>query len=108
MGADDVDPRFTLANERTFLAWIRTSLGLLAAAAALVAVDLPWPDWAVRLLALLLAVTAGLSALIAWRRWQRVESAIEDGHQVPGPRAHVMLSLVVLLVAMAVAVLIIV
>ena len=24
------DPRFTLANERTFLAWIRTALGLLA------------------------------------------------------------------------------
>ncbi|WP_411194591.1 YidH family protein [Rhodococcus jostii] len=31
MGTDP-DPRFTLANERTFLAWIRTSLGLLAAA----------------------------------------------------------------------------
>src|SRR5690625_7225376 len=26
----DPDPRFTLANERTFLAWIRTSLALLA------------------------------------------------------------------------------
>ncbi|MGA9680044.1 MAG: DUF202 domain-containing protein, partial [Mycobacterium sp.] len=30
------DYRFTLANERTFLAWQRTSLGLLAAAVALV------------------------------------------------------------------------
>ena len=30
------DYRFTLANERTFLAWQRTSLGLMAAAVAVV------------------------------------------------------------------------
>jgi putative membrane protein len=30
------DYRFTLANERTFLAWERTALGLLAAAVAVV------------------------------------------------------------------------
>jgi putative membrane protein len=29
------DYRFTLANERTFLAWIRTALALLAAASQL-------------------------------------------------------------------------
>ena len=28
---DDPDPRFTFANERTFLAWNRTSLALIAA-----------------------------------------------------------------------------
>ena len=35
------DPRFTFANERTFLAWIRTSLALLACGIALEAVALP-------------------------------------------------------------------
>ena len=37
-GAAQVEPdyRFTLANERTFLAWVRTALGLLAAAVAVV------------------------------------------------------------------------
>ena len=34
-----IDPRYSPANERTFLAWVRTSLGLLVAAAALMAVD---------------------------------------------------------------------
>jgi hypothetical protein len=34
------DPRFTLANERTFLAWIRTALALIAAASPS-ALDLP-------------------------------------------------------------------
>ncbi|MBM4509720.1 DUF202 domain-containing protein, partial [Rhodococcus hoagii] len=31
-GGEDPDPRFTLANERTYLAWVRTGLGLIAAA----------------------------------------------------------------------------
>ncbi|GAB14727.1 hypothetical protein ARGLB_075_00090 [Arthrobacter globiformis NBRC 12137] len=33
-GGNEPDPRFTLANERTFLAWIRTSLALLAGGVA--------------------------------------------------------------------------
>ena len=37
----DPDPRFSLANERTYLAWIRTSLALLAAGEGLEALDLP-------------------------------------------------------------------
>ena len=37
------DPRFSMANERTFLAWVRTSLALLAGGVALDAVDLDGP-----------------------------------------------------------------
>ena len=37
------DPRFTFANERTFLAWIRTGLGFLAAGVAIAAVA-QWSD----------------------------------------------------------------
>jgi len=46
MVGGDADPRYSLANERTFLAWIRTSLGMLAVSAGLVAIDLPWPAFA--------------------------------------------------------------
>jgi len=35
MVGGDADPRYSLANERTFLAWIRTSLGMLAVSAGL-------------------------------------------------------------------------
>ena len=35
------DPRFTLANGRAFLAWIRTALALVAAGVALEALALP-------------------------------------------------------------------
>ena len=34
------DARYSLANERTFLAWIRTALAVLAAGVALDALDL--------------------------------------------------------------------
>ena len=34
---EDPDPRFSFANERTFLAWIRTGLGFLAAGVAVAA-----------------------------------------------------------------------
>lgn len=33
------DPRFTLANERTFLAWVRTALALVVTGIAITAVD---------------------------------------------------------------------
>lgn len=107
MARGNVDPRFSLANERTFLAWIRTSLGMLAAAAGLTAVDLPWPDVAVRALAALLAAVAGLTAYLAWHRWRNVEDAIAEGRPTPPPRVHRVLSLAVGLAAVAVVVLIV-
>ena len=105
---DDVDPRYSLANERTFLAWVRTALGLLAAAAAIVAIDLPWPEAAVRVIAGLLALTAGGAAVLAWTRWRRVEEAIAAGSPVPEPRSHLLVALVVAAVAGAVVVLVVV
>ena len=100
-----VDPRYSLANERTFLAWIRTSLGLLAGAAGLLAIDLSWPELAVQGLASLLAVVAGISACLAWARWRKVEDAITHDRPMPGSRAHVILAVTVGAVAMAVVIL---
>ena len=105
MTGNGVDPRYSLANERTFLAWIRTCLGLLAAAAGLLAIDLSWPELAVRGLAGLLAVVAGVSAFLAWVRWRRVEEAIADDRPMPASHAHVILALTVGAVAAAVVIL---
>jgi putative membrane protein len=101
----DPDPRYSLANERTFLAWIRTSLGLLAAAAGLVAIDLPWPTAAVRSLSILLGAAAGFSAWVAWNRWRSVERAIAEGRPAPPPRVHVVLAVTVVATAAAVVIL---
>lgn len=82
---EEPDPRFSLANERTFLAWIRTSLALLAAGVALEGLSLPLqPD--LRLAASLLLVVLGLlTPLQAWRGWARDERAMRTGTPLPSP-----------------------
>ncbi|MGB3773528.1 MAG: DUF202 domain-containing protein [Rhodococcus sp. (in: high G+C Gram-positive bacteria)] len=99
------DPRFTLANERTFLAWIRTSLGLVATAAALEAFGgdlLPRALQTVLVLGLLI-LSAGL-ALGSFGRWVRIESALRRRDPLPLPSAAVLLTggLVIAIVAFAI------
>lgn len=77
------DPRFTLANERTFLAWIRTSLALIAAGVALEALGLDLHP-ALRLTAsLVLALTGTALPIPAWLAWMRTESALRRGAPLP-------------------------
>ena len=57
------DIRFSLANERTFLAYERTAIGLVAAALAVF--HLIEPSWAQRLLGLLLLASAVVAAGVA-------------------------------------------
>jgi putative membrane protein len=103
MTAQNIDPRFSLANERTFLAWMRTALGLVAGAAAVQAVDVPWPGAVVRGIATLLTVVGGLSAYLGWDRWRRVQQAIDAGGAVPPtPRSHLMLPGTVVIAAVVI------
>jgi len=79
------DPRFSLANERTFLAWVRTSLALLAAGVALEALALP-VDAALRLASAVVFVVLGLlAAAQAWLGWARAEVALRRGRPLPAP-----------------------
>jgi putative membrane protein len=78
------DYRFTLANERTFLAWQRTSLGLLAAAVALVQLvpELTVPG-ARRALGVVLAFLAILTSGMGLLRWQQADRAMRRGLPLP-------------------------
>ncbi|MHC5350126.1 YidH family protein [Metapseudomonas furukawaii] len=86
LGGNEPDPRFTLANERTFLAWIRTSLALLGGGIAVetFAGDAFEPSMrlgiTLSLLSLSLLVSAG-----AGLRWLSVERALRHGHALPLP-----------------------
>jgi putative membrane protein len=82
---DDPDVRFTMANERTFLAWIRTSLGFLAAGVAVDVVDLDLSSGTQRVLAALLLGLGLLSAVTAWVRWARTERSMRRHQAIPPP-----------------------
>lgn len=80
------DPRFSLANERTFLAWIRTSLALLGGGVALEAFGqeafpIHIRFWA----ALTLAGTSLLVSVFAGWRWLTIERAMRHGAPLPVP-----------------------
>lgn len=78
------DYRFTLANERTFLAWQRTSLGLLAAAVAVVQF---MPEMTVPGLRHILGVAVGamaiLTAVAGLLRWTQVDRAMRQDKPLP-------------------------
>jgi putative membrane protein len=80
----EIDYRFTMANERTFLSWQRTALGLLAAAVALVQLV---PELAVpgarRLLGVALALLAILTSGMGLLRWQQADRAMRHGDPLP-------------------------
>ena len=77
------DPRFTLANERTFLAWIRTALALIAAGVALEALALPVQP-GIRVSASILLIVLGLAVpVLAWFTWGSAERALRRGEPLP-------------------------
>lgn len=81
---EEPDYRFTLANERTFLAWIRTALALMAAAVAVVhllpRLDIPG---ARRTLGALLIAAALIISVYAYPRWLAVQRAMRTGGNLP-------------------------
>lgn len=97
------DYRFSLANERTFLAWIRTSLGFLAAGVGL---DQLAPDFATpvirELLALLLCLFAGGLAIYGYLRWLRNEKAMRLKEDLPYTHSLLIISVILMIVAVIV------
>ncbi|GAA1739988.1 DUF202 domain-containing protein [Rothia terrae] len=95
------DPRFTLANERTFLAWIRTALAFLAGGLAAYAfADSSGADASIwRAVSVLMPAAAAALALLAIVRWVRVERAIRNSRPLPAPLAAPLLIFVIFAVA---------
>lgn len=92
------DPRFSLANERTFLAWIRTALALTAGGVALEALGLGLHPQ-LRLTAAVLLVLSGIGTSVqAWIGWTRTERALRRSQPLPAPFSALPLAAVLLLV----------
>lgn len=80
---NEPDARFTLANERTFLAWTRTALALIAGGVALelLGTDL---NESLRLAGSLVLIIAGtLLPVFAWFEWGATERALRLSQPLP-------------------------
>jgi putative membrane protein len=79
----DPDPRFTLANERTFLAWNRTALALIGGGLAAGQL-LEFDSRGARLAVSLPPIALGLVlALVSYRRWEANERALRLDEPLP-------------------------
>jgi putative membrane protein len=103
---EDPDPRFTFANERTFLAWNRTALALIGGGLAAGQL-LEFDSELVRLLVALPPIgLGGLLAVTSYRRWEANERAMRLREPLPtiGPPRFVPPAIAVLALVIAVLV----
>jgi len=92
--------RFTYANERTFLAWNRTGLALVATG---VAATQLLPKFQIeagrRLIGLPLIALGAFVAVISYRRWYQNERAMRLGQPLPPSRMPLVLAIGIAIVA---------
>jgi putative membrane protein len=99
---EEPDPRFSFANERTFLAWNRTALGCVVAGLAVSHVLAPDDDSDVgpKVAGVALMVLGGLLALFSYSNWTSAQRALRL--QQPLPRSLLPTALSVVTAAVAV------
>ena len=96
-GGTEPDPRFTFANERTFLAWSRTALALVVAGLAVVQLLPPFPGvpFGRHLLGVPLIALGAVVAVVAYVEWVRSQRALRRGDPLPGSVMPWILSLAI-------------
>jgi putative membrane protein len=96
----DPDPRFTMANERTFLAWNRTALAFIAG--GLATHQLLDASRAGRLLVSIpLIVLGGVVGVAGYYRWRAAEDAMKAGRPLDESRMPKLLAVVFVVLAAA-------
>jgi putative membrane protein len=98
------DPRFTLANERTLLAWARTALGSLVAGLAVSELLRAEPYAARLVVSLPLIAIAGTIAVASYSRWREIERALRLNRPLPYSATFAPLSVAIALMALTAAI----
>lgn len=99
---EEPDYRFSLANERTFLAWLRTTLALVAAGVAVGVLDLGVSENFARALSAMLLALGVVCPVLACLRWAQAERAMRRGEPLPSLGASAAVITAVMLVTAAV------
>lgn len=100
------DPLYTLANERTYLSWLRLAVTLLAGAVAIDRLFLEHPWFGSRILALGLVVIAFGACGVGVRRWWATEMALRLRRPLPGFGAPLLGGAAILLAGLGVVLLV--
>ena len=104
------DPRFTFANERTFLAWSRTALALVVAGLGVVQLLPPFPrvPWGRHVLGVPLIVFGAVVAVVAYREWGQSQQAMRRGQSLPRSVMPWLLTVVITVIAVLAAIVVLV
>ena len=84
-GDKEPDIRFTLANERTFLAWNRTALALVVAGLGIVQLLPPFPrvPWGRHAVGVPLIVLGAVVSVTAYLEWRQIQAALRRSEPIP-------------------------
>lgn len=103
-----VDYRFLLANERTFLAWIRTALGIVAGGVALDQfVVVQGGQGLVSRLAVATIVLGAVIAVVGTVRWSRADRFMRENRPMGRSRGVIVVGVSVAVISVVVAILLV-
>lgn len=101
---DEPDPRFSMANERTTLAWMRTALSIVAGGIGLTSLTrLAGLSRVLDVVAIVMCVTGVGVAVAGVAGWRNRERALRCRLPLPAPRALPWLAAAVAVVGLALA-----
>ena len=96
------DARFTMANERTFLAWSRTSLALVAAGLAVAQLLPPFANvpWGRSIIATPLILLGAAVATLSYFEWKSNQRALRLGQPLGRSQLPKILAVTITLIAL--------
>jgi len=102
---EEPDYRFTLANERTMLAWLRTALALIAGGVAVetFALNLQ-PQWLPGVIGLVAVILGAVIAVAGYLHWGRVQQAMRRGRPLPTQYAAPMITVGIVIISVGLAI----
>ena len=101
------DARYTFANERTFLAWSRTSLALVVGGLAIAQLLPPFPGipWGRHVIGTPLILLGCGVSVISYTEWKANQRALRHGQPMPRSRLPQILAIAITAIGLVAAVL---